>query len=85
MKGFTICFISWQTVSITSSAIGLRICEITAAIKRYKSIIKKGKKALSYSVISKTKINTIEILLPKALSESYINHDEFVSVNNVLR
>ena len=31
-------------IGITSSAIGLKICAITAAIKRYKSIIKKQKK-----------------------------------------
>ena len=31
-------------IRITSSAIGLEICAITAAIKKYKSIIKKTKK-----------------------------------------
>ena len=31
-------------VGITSSAIGLKICAITAGIKRYKSIIKKKRK-----------------------------------------
>ena len=31
-------------IRITSSAIGLRICKITAGIKKYKSIIKKKKK-----------------------------------------
>ena len=31
-------------LGITSSAIGLKICAITAGIKRYKSIIKKRKK-----------------------------------------
>ena len=31
-------------IRITSSAIGLKICAITAAIKKYKSIIKKKKK-----------------------------------------
>ena len=34
------------SIGTTSSAIGLKICAITAAIKKYKSIIKKkGKKA----------------------------------------
>ena len=33
------------SVGITSSAIGLKICEITAGTKKYKSIIKKKKKA----------------------------------------
>ena len=32
------------SVSITSSAIGLKICSITAGIKKYKSVIKKKKK-----------------------------------------
>ena len=27
----------------------------------------------------------MEVLIPKALINSYINHDEFVSANNVLR
>ena len=31
-------------IRITSSAIGLKICAITAAIKKFKSIIKKKKK-----------------------------------------
>ena len=31
-------------IRITSSAIGLKICAITAGIKRYKSIVKKKKK-----------------------------------------
>ena len=30
-------------IRITSSAIGLKICAITAGIKRYKSIVKKKK------------------------------------------
>ena len=36
-------------------------------------------------LLAKTKLNTIEDLIFKALINSYINHDEFVSVNNVLR
>ena len=31
-------------IGITSSAIGLKICAITAGIKKYKSLIKKKKK-----------------------------------------
>ena len=31
------------------------------------------------------KLNTIKVLISKALINSYISHDEFVSVNNVLR
>ena len=33
----------------------------------------------------KSKLDTIEVLIPKALINSYISHDEFVSVNNALR
>ena len=31
------------------------------------------------------KLNTIEVLISKTLIDSYISHDEFVLVNNVLR
>ena len=36
-------------------------------------------------VLGKDKLNTIEVLISKALIDSYISHDEFVLVNNVLR
>ena len=36
-------------------------------------------------LLGKDKLNTIEILISTALINSYISHDEFVSVNNVLR
>ena len=35
--------------------------------------------------LGKDKLNTIEILISKALIDSCINHDEFVLLNNVLR
>ena len=35
-------------------------------------------------LLSKTKLNIIEISLSKALIDSNINHDEFVLLNNVL-
>ena len=73
-------------VGITSSAIGLKICAITAGTKNYKSIIKKKKKKHDGTVLlGKNKLDTIEVLISKALIDSYISHDEFVSVNNVLR
>ena len=34
---------------------------------------------------AKTKINTIEVLITNVLTNSCNNHDEFVSVSNVLR
>ena len=36
-------------------------------------------------LLGKSKLNTIKILISKALIYSYINHDEFVSINSVLR
>ena len=35
--------------------------------------------------LGKAKLNTIEILISKALISSYISHDDFVPVNNELR
>ena len=71
---------------IGSSAVGLKICAITAEIKKYKSIIKKKhKKHDQIVLLAKTKLDTIEFLISKALIDSYINHDRFVTVNNVPR
>ena len=36
-------------------------------------------------MLGKDNINTIEILISKALINSYISHHELISVNNVLR
>ena len=36
-------------------------------------------------LLGKDKLNAIEVLISKALINSYISHDEFVSVNNLLR
>ena len=36
-------------------------------------------------LLEKDKSNTIEILISKSLINSYVSHDEFVSLNNVLR
>ena len=36
-------------------------------------------------LLGKDKLNTIEFLISKALIDSYVSHDELVSVNNVLR
>ena len=73
-------------VYIRSSAVGIKIYAITAGIKEHKSIIKKKKKKRDKIVLlGKDKINITEFLISKALRNSYINHYEFVSVNNVLR
>ena len=74
------------SVGIASSAEGSTICAVTAGIKKCKSIIKtKKKKHDKIVLLAKTKLNTIEVLISKALIDSYINHDKIVSVNNVLR
>ena len=36
-------------------------------------------------MLGKGKLNTIEVLISKSLIDSSISHDEFVSLNNVLR
>ena len=65
---------------------GLKICAITAGIKKYKSIIKKkNKKHDEIVLLEKAKSNAIEILISKSLIDAFISHDEFVSVDNVLR
>ena len=73
-------------VGITSSAIGLKISAITAGIKKYKSIIKKKKKAQDKIVLlAKYKLNNIEVLISKALTDLNISHDEFVLINNGMK
>ena len=52
----------------------------------YESTINKKKKKHDKIVLfTRNKLNTIEVLIYKALINSYINHEEFVTVNNVLR
>ena len=47
-----------------------------------KSIIKKKKKKHDKIVfLGKDKLNIIEVLISKSLIDSYISHDEFVSVD----
>ena len=54
-------------IGIKRSTIGLNICAIAAGIKKYKSIMKKkkyGKRVL----LAKSKLNSIEVLISKALA-----------------
>ena len=70
------------SIGITSSAVGLKTCAITAGIKKYKSIIKKKKKKRDKIILlTKSKLNSIEVLISKALISSTISYDEFVSLN----
>ena len=67
------------------SSIELKIYTITAGIKKHKSIIKKQKKKHSKIVfLAKSQLNSMEILVSKALLDSNISHDGFVFINNVL-
>ena len=72
-------------VVITSSTLGIKICAITVGIKKYKSITKKKKKHDKRVLLGKVKLNTIKVLTSKALIDSYISYDEFVSIKKVLR
>ena len=73
-------------IGINGSAIGLKICAITAGIKKYKSIIKKKKKKHDKIVLlAKSKLNSIDALISNILINSNISHYEFDLINNVLK
>ena len=67
-------------IAITNSAVGLTSCVLTAASKNYKSIIKK-KKHDKIVLLAKSKLNSMEVLLSKALIDSVISHEEFILIN----
>ena len=50
------------SVSMTSSAVGFKICALTAGIKKYKLIKKKRKKHNNIVLFAKTKLNTMKVL-----------------------
>ena len=79
------CFSSWFgiPIGVTSSAIRLKSFALNAGIKKYKSIIKKNKHD-KIVLLAKSKLNSIEVLISKASSDSSISHDEFFLINNVL-
>ena len=63
-------------IGITISAIELKVCAITAGIKRCKSIIKKKKKKWDRKVLS-AKLNRVEVLISKVCFKVcyvFINH-----------
>ena len=73
-------------VLLVLKVIGIKICAVTVGIKKYKPIIKKKKKKHDKIVLlGKDKLNTIEVLISKAVMESYMSHDQFFSVNDMLR
>ena len=68
-------------IRITSSAKGLKICVIMTGIKKYKSINKKNKKKHDKISLAKCKLNSIQVLISKALTDLNISHDEFVVIH----
>ena len=73
-------------IGIRSSAIGLKICPLTAGIKKYKSTIKEKKDKHDKIVsLTKSELNRKEMLISKSLIDSSISHDEFISINSVLK
>ena len=82
----TFIFLLGIPTGIMSSTIGFKICAKAIGIKKYKSIIaKKKKKHDKIVLLTKSNLNSIEVLISKALIDSNISHDEFVLVNNVLK
>ena len=72
-------------IGITIFAIGLKICAITAEIKKNKSIIKKKKKHDKIVLLAKSKLSTIKVSISKGLIDSNIDYDESVLINNILK
>ena len=74
-------------IRVTSSATGLKICVLTAGIKKCKPINKKKKKKHDKILLTaKSEWNSTDVLISnKALIDSSISHDEFLLVNNVLK
>ena len=64
-------------IEITSSAIGIKICTITAGIKKCKLIIKKTKKKHDKIVLlTRSELNSIDVSIFNALIDSVISHEE---------
>ena len=70
-------------VGIASSSKRIKVCEITAGIKKYKPVKRKRRKNKIEQYCFK--LNTIEVIISNALIDSYVSHDKFVSINNVLK
>ena len=67
------------------SAIGLNICAIPAGIKNTSKKKKKRKNHNKTVLLAKSKLNSTEVLISKALIVSNVSYDEFVLKNNVLK
>ena len=79
-------FVVGMSIGITTSTIAVKICVITTGIKRCKTINKRKKKKHDKIVLLATfKLNSIEVLISKPLTDSTISHNEFILLNNVLK
>ena len=63
---------------ILTSKIRLKIWATAGGIEKYKSVIKKKKKHDKIVLLAKYILNSIKVLMSKALIDSFISHDEFV-------
>ena len=62
------------------------MCATTAGIKKYKSIItKKKKKDDKIVLLAKSKLNSIKVLISRALIDLNISQGDFVLINNFLK
>ena len=50
-----------------------------------RSIIKKKSKDVKIVLLTKSKLDSIKVLIYKALTDSNASHEEFVLMNNVLK
>ena len=62
----------------------MKILCVAVGIKEYKSIIKK-KKHDKIVLLAKSKSNSKEVFISKALIDSNMSHDEIVLTNNMLK
>ena len=74
---YCFCFLLGIPIGIKSSAIGVNIGVTTAGIKK-----KKHDKTV---LLAKSKLNSIEVLISKALIDSVISYNEFILISNVPR
>ena len=64
----------------------IKYCAVNVGIKKYKSIIKKRKmKHYKLVFLAKSKWNRTKVLFSKDLIDRNISHDQFVSINNMLK
>ena len=69
-------------IRIASSKIGLKICVMTPGIK---SIINRKRKMHNkIELLTKSNLNSMELLMSKAVIDSNISHEKFVLINDVL-